>query len=432
MSKNLISEINTNLAKVKKASQKLGLIPTSTVKKVLNDLAREILADQKKILAANAQDLKKMDPQDSKYSRIQLTPKKLQGIADDLKKVAQLPSPLNQMLEKKTLPNGLFLKKMSVPLGVIGIVYEARPNVTIDVFAICLKSGNASVLKGGSDAYHSSGTLFHCIQKVLRKNKIDPNITYLLPPDREAVSAILNARDYVDLIIPRGGRGLIDFVRENSKVPVIETGAGVVHTFFDETGDLKFGQKIIENAKVSRPSACNALDTLLIHEKRLVDLPKLLGPLTAHNVEIFADAKAYAQLKARAHSSAQSAQINFDSKLLHKANSEDFGREFLSLKLAIKTVKNIDEAIEHISRFGSKHSEAIISKNQKNIQKFLNEIDAACVYANTSTAFSDGGQFGMGAEIGISTQKLHARGPMALKEMTSYKWIVEGSGQIRN
>ncbi|MFA5829816.1 MAG: glutamate-5-semialdehyde dehydrogenase [Candidatus Gracilibacteria bacterium] len=453
MPTNLQTQITQKLIKVQKASRKLASLSDSKVNQILKDLAKELKLQTKNILAANQKDLKKMEqasptsgkeslkninaqnPQDPKYDRLKLTAERINAIAADLLNVAKLPSPLHKILEKKTLKNGLQLSKISVPLGVIGVIYEARPNVTIDVFSLCLKSGNACILKGGSDAQNSNIALAKIIQKVLEKNNVDQNIIYLLGADgnlnhqaqREALSIILQATSYIDVIIPRGGQSLIKFVRENSKVPVIETGAGIVHTFFDESGKLEYGRNIILNAKTRRPSVCNSLDTLIIHEKRLKDLPKLVEPLLKYNVEIFADKKAHAVLAAKNSSNRHA----YNSALLHLATPEDFGREFLSLKMSIKTVRNLDEALEHIQEYSSKHSEAIISENPKNIQRFLNEVDAACVYANAPTSFSDGGQFGMGAEIGISTQKLHARGPMALPELTSYKWLVKGKGQIR-
>lgn len=419
-------QILTQLAKVKKAGTQLAFFPEQKINKVLKDLARALIKEQKFILAANQKDLKEMEKssrlgnQDPKYDRLKLTEERLKSIAADLLNVAKLPSPINKILEQRTRPNGLKLTKITVPLGVVGIIYEARPNVTVDVFSLCFKSGNACVLKGGSEAANSNQALIKIIQKVLSENKIDKNIVTLLPNDRAALTTVLQAHQYIDVLIPRGGQGLINFVRENAKVPVIETGAGIVHTFFDETADLKTGREIILNAKTRRVSVCNALDTLIIHEKRLHDLPALVAPLANLNVEIFADQHAYKVLS------------KYPSKLLHHAATTDFDREFLDYKMAIKTVANLDQALAHIAEHSSKHSEAIISKNKKNIERFLTEVDAACVYANTSTAFSDGGQFGMGAEIGISTQKLHARGPMALPELTSYKWIIRGSGQIRS
>jgi glutamate-5-semialdehyde dehydrogenase len=316
--------------------------------------------------------------------------------------------------------NGLIISKITVPFGVIGVIYEARPNVTFDVFSLCLKSGNACILKGGSDAINSNAAIVNLIREVLQKNGIDENILILLPAGRDETSQLLNARDYVDLIIPRGSRGLIDFVRDNSSIPVIETGAGICHTYFDEYGDKEKGRIIINNAKTRRVSVCNALDCLIIHEKRLNDLYYIVGLCSDSNVILYADEKAYEALDGK-----------YPAKLLEKATAESFGTEFLSYKMSIKTISSIEEALDHISDYGSKHSEAIISENKSNIQLFYSAVDASSIYANTSTAFTDGSEFGLGAEIGISTQKLHARGPMALEALTTYKWIIEGNGQIR-
>jgi len=318
------------------------------------------------------------------------------------------------------MPSGISIQRVSVPIGVIGIIYESRPNVTLDVFSICFKSGNAVVLKGGKEAANSNKKLVSILQNVLNDFGIDKNIVMLLDNARSQTKQILEAHGYIDLIIPRGSANLINFVRENSKVPVIETGAGIVHTYFDEFGDVEKGKDIIYNAKTRRPSVCNSLDTLIIHEKRLNDLPKLIIEMENKNVEIFADPKSFQAIKGF-----------YSSKLLKRASKKHFGNEFLDYKMSIKTVRNIEEAIEHITEFSSKHSEAIITQDKKNAEKFLNTVDAAAVYLNTSTAFTDGAQFGLGAEIGISTQKLHARGPMGLEEMTSYKWIIESDGAVR-
>lgn len=415
-----MSDLNSQLAEVQKASRELINIPEETINKVLNDVADTIVSGSEILLEGNKKDLEQMDPDDPKYDRLQLTKERLEGIAGDMRNVAGLPCPIGRALEEKMLPNGLKLKKVSVPLGVIGIIYEARPNVTFDVFSLCFKSGNACVLKGGSDAYNSNKAGVELIHKVLEKHGINKNCVHLLSPDRQEVTKMLQADKYIDVVIPRGSSSLINFVRENSKIPVIETGAGIVHTYFDESGDLETGINIIENAKTRRVSVCNALDTLIIHQGRLKDLPELTTPLASHDVEIFADKKAYKILKGL-----------YTPELLHEAKEEDFGREFLSLKMSIKTVSSVEEAVEHITKYSSKHSEAIIATDEKAIEYFFKNVDAACVYSNTSTAFTDGAQFGLGAEIGISTQKLHARGPMSLRELTSYKWTVRGFGQIR-
>ncbi len=415
-----MNDLNTQLVRVREASRELINLSEESINRVLNDVAVQIIAESQMLLEANKKDLEKMNIEDPKYDRLKLTEKRLHGIACDMRNVAGLEYPIGRALEERTLKNGLHLTKTSVPLGVIGIIYEARPNVTFDVFSLCFKSGNACVLKGGSDAYHSNLAGVQLIHKVLEKHGINTSCVHLLSPDREEVTKMLQADKYIDVIIPRGSSTLINFVRENSKIPVIETGAGIVHTYFDESADLEMGKKIIENAKTRRVSVCNALDTLVIHERRLDDLPDIAGPLAEKKVEIFADEKAYAAIK-----------DSYAEELLNHAKEEDFGIEFLSLKMSIKTVGSLNEAIEHITKYSSKHSEAIIASDSEVVEKFLKNVDAACVYANTSTAFTDGAQFGLGAEIGISTQKLHARGPMALKELTSYKWIVRSDGQIR-
>jgi glutamate-5-semialdehyde dehydrogenase len=361
-----------------------------------------------------------MDPEDPKYDRLKLTDRRIFDIASDIRNIAGLPSPLGEVLLEKKLENGLDIKKVTVPMGVIGVIYEARPNVSFDVFSLCFKTGNACVLKGGSDAAYSNVAIISIIHSVLAKHDIDSSVVALLPPDRAATQALLNAVGYVDVIIPRGSQALIDFVRQNAKVPVIETGAGIVHTYFDASGDLEKGKAIVNNSKTRRVSVCNALDCLIIHESRLEDLPAIASPLMKCDVELFADTQAFDSLK-----------DTYAANLLKPASSEHFGTEFLAYKMAVKTVKNIDEALDHIANYSSKHSEEIISEDNDSIEKFLNAVDAAAVYANTSTAFTDGAQFGLGAEIGISTQKLHARGPMGLEELTSYKWIVRGDGQIR-
>lgn len=412
--------IHQELRKAQEASRKLALLEEEKINRVLSDLADAALAQTSAILEANKKDLERMNPNDPKYDRLLLSEARLQAIASDIRNVAKLKSPVGKIIEERTLPNGLGLSRVTVPLGVVGIIYEARPNVTFDVFSLCLKSGNVCVLKGGSDAHFSNQAIVSVIHQVLEKHGLDPNTVYLLPSEREAATIMMNATGFIDVIIPRGSQGLIDSVRQNSKVPVIETGAGIVHTYFDETGDLEMGKAIIFNAKTRRPSVCNALDTLIIHEKRLSDLPALVMPLKEKKVEIFADSQAFAKLKGQ-----------YPDELLHEATDEHFGTEFLSLKMSVKTAGSADEALDHIAKYSSKHSEAIVSKDEQMINRFLKSVDAAVVYANTSTAFTDGAQFGLGAEIGISTQKLHARGPMALAELCSYKWIIRGNGQVR-
>jgi glutamate-5-semialdehyde dehydrogenase len=405
---------------VLKASRTLNLISVETINKVLNEVANAAVENTELILAENAKDLARMDKADPKYDRLKLTADRIKGIATDMQNVASLPSPIGRLLSETVRPNGLKISKVSVPFGVIGIIYEARPNVTFDVFSLCLKSGNACILKGGSDAIDSNTANVEIIRSVLRKNNIDENILTLLPSGREETAQLMNAHGYVDLIIPRGSQSLIDFVRKNSTIPVIETGAGICHTYFDEFGDKEKGREIINNAKTRRVSVCNALDCVIIDESRLSDLPYLVEKMITSNVIIYADEKAYAALKG-----------NYPENLLQPATEESFGTEFLDYKMSVKTVSSFEAALEHIAEYSSKHSEAIVSENADRISMFRRMVDAASVYSNTSTAFTDGAQFGLGAEIGISTQKLHARGPMALEELTSYKWIIEGEGQIR-
>ncbi|HEY8935527.1 MAG TPA: glutamate-5-semialdehyde dehydrogenase [Cyclobacteriaceae bacterium] len=412
--------MNNTFIAVQHASRKLGLLPEKKINEILNALADKAIANIDIIVSENRKDLDRMPESDPRYDRLKLTEQRIKDIASDLRNVAALPSPLHISLEKKTLANGLSIEKISVPLGVIGIIYEARPNVTFDVFSLCLKSGNACLLKGGSDAEFSNTQIVKIIHQVLKEHNVDQNIVALLPSDRSATHELLNAVGYVDVIIPRGSQNLINYVRDNSKVPVIETGAGIVHTYFDASGDTEKGADIIFNSKTRRVSVCNALDCLVIHESRLTDLPALTKQLADKNVIIYADEKAFSELEGI-----------YPDNLLQPASAEHFGTEFLDYKMSIKTVGSLDEALDHIARFSSKHSEAIVATNENTIKTFLNAVDAAAVYANTSTAFTDGAQFGLGAEIGISTQKLHARGPMALREMTSYKYLVIGDGHVR-
>ena len=408
------------LYKVKEASRSMCLLESDKINTVLQQLALSLREAKNLIIVENKKDLAKMSIQDPKYDRLLLNGERIDGIANDIENTLQLPSPLGKELSKKTLDNQLEIKKISVPLGTIGVIYEARPNVTLDVFALCFKSGNACVLKGGSDAEHSNKALVSLIKATLDHFEINSDIIQLLPPEREAAKELMNAVGFVDVLIPRGSQNLINSVRQNSKVPVIETGAGIVHTYFDKDGDLNKGIDIIFNAKTRRVSVCNALDCLIIHKDRIADLPSLTNKLQDKKVEIFADEIAYAAIKE-----------SYPKSLLNKTDENSFGTEFLSHKMSIKTVDNFEDAINHIYRYSSKHSEAIISENSKTINVFTSVVDAAAIYSNTSTAFTDGAQFGLGAEIGISTQKLHARGPMALEELTSYKWIITGDGQIR-
>ena len=411
----MTTNLNETFAAVQVASRELALLNDNVINQILNAVADAAIAETPFILAENEKDLARMDKNDPKYDRLKLTEERLKGIAADTRNVATLPSPLGKVLKESVRPNGMRLTKVSVPFGVIGIIYEARPNVSFDVFSLCLKSGNACILKGGSDADCSNRAIISVIHEVLRKFNINPHIVELLPADREATAALLNAVGYVDLIIPRGSSSLIHFVRENAKIPVIETGAGICHTYFDEFGDVNKGAAIIHNAKTRRVSVCNALDCTIIHEKRLTDLPMLCEKLKDSHVIIYADAQAYQALEGR-----------YPAELLEHAKAESFGTEFLDYKMAVKTVKSFEDALGHIQENSSKHSECIVTENKERAALFTKIVDAACVYTNVSTAFTDGAQFGLGAEIGISTQKLHARGPMGLKELTSYKYVLEG------
>ena len=403
------------------ASRSLNMVDDTQINSILLQLADEAIAKTDEILAANAIDLAAMDKSNPMYDRLLLSPERISGIAADILNVATLPSPVGKVFMETVRPNGMRISKVTVPFGVVGIIYEARPNVSFDVFSLCLKSGNACVLKGGTDAHNSNSAIVEVIQSVLVKNGLDKNIVTLLPAGREATAELMNAVGYVDVIIPRGGKGLIEFVRDNSRIPVIETGAGICHTYFEKSGDIEKGRNIIFNSKTRRPSVCNTLDCLVIDEHRLVDLPELCEKLATKNVMIYADEKAYAALSGK-----------YPADLLLPAIAESFGTEFLDYKMAIKTVSGIKEAIDHIAEYSSKHSECIVSEDESKIKLFDKMVDAACVYTNVSTAFTDGAQFGLGAEIGISTQKLHARGPMALEELCSYKWIIKGEGQIRS
>jgi glutamate-5-semialdehyde dehydrogenase len=413
-------ELIETFKKAKAASRSLALISEDLRNQILQAVADAIIDYQERILSANEKDLAKMDPKNPLYDRLQLTPKRLNDIASDMRHVAELPSPLGYITKEKTLPNGLRLHRVSVPFGVIGMIYEARPNVTFDVFSLCFKSANACVLKGGSDADLSNQASVELIHEVLQQYGVDPAVVTLLPATHEATGEMLNAVGYIDLCIPRGGRRLIDFVRDTARIPVIETGAGVVNTYFDVDGDLEKGKAIICNAKTRRVSVCNALDCLIIHEKRLGDLFELMKPLLDHKVTLYVDGPAYQLL-----------QGHYPDILLQPASDDSYGTEFMDYKMSVRTVASLDEAMAHIDQFGSGHSEAIITENEETARRFQTHVDAACVYWNAPTSFTDGAQFGLGAEIGISTQKLGPRGPMALEEITTYKWIIEGDGQVR-
>ena len=411
-------ELKKTFEAVKKASKSLATLSDKQRNEVLQAVANAIILNKERILKANALDLEKMDTSNPLYDRLQLTEKRLEDIAADMLNVAKLPSPLGHITKQKTLPNGLRLCRVSVPFGVIGMIYEARPNVTYDVFSLCFKSGNACVLKGGRDAVASNEEGVAVIHEVLKSFNINPAVVTLLPATHEATGEMLNAVGYIDLCIPRGGRKLIDFVRDTARVPVNETGAGVVNTYFDLTGDIDKGKAIITNAKTRRVSVCNALDCLIIHSGRLSDLPELVQQMADKHVIIYADAASYKALEGH-------------YPLLEHATDESFGTEFMDYKLAIKTVGSLEEALQHIDENGSGHSEAIITEDEQAARTFQSYVDAACVYWNAPTSFTDGAQFGLGAEIGISTQKLGPRGPMALEEITTYKWLIEGEGQTR-
>lgn len=406
--------------KALKASGSLNVMDNDKINRLLLSLSEATIDNIPSIVSANKKDLSRLEESDPRYDRLMLTPDRIVRIAGDIRNVAGLPSPLGRTLMEKTRPNGLRISKISVTVGVIGIIYEARPNVTFDVFSLCVKSGNVSILKGGSDSIHTNRAIVRIIKSVLAQSGFDQNLTNLLPPGREETNQLLTARGWVDMIIPRGSKSLIDFVRRNATIPVIETGAGVCHTYFDESGDKEKGRVIVNNAKTRRVSVCNALDCLVIHESRLADLDYIVGLCSNSDVVIYADRKAYKTLLGK-----------YPGKLLKHATEDSFGTEFLSYKMAVKTVTSFKEGLNHIAEFGSKHSEAIISEDNDRIREFFKSVDASSLFSNTSTAFTDGAEFGLGAEIGISTQKLHARGPMGLEELTSYKWIIEGDGQVR-
>lgn len=409
---------STIFAAARSAARSLVHLSDDRRQEILMMVADIIIQRQEWLLEANAADLARMEASNPLYDRLQLSAERLRGIADDMRNVAVLSSPLGHVSKSRTLPNHLRLHRISVPFGVIGIIYEARPNVTFDVFSLCFKSGNACVLKGGKDADNSNRAAVALIREVLQRFSLPPEVITLLPATHEATAEMLNAVNQIDLVIPRGGRKLIDFVRDNARVPVIETGAGVVNTYFDSKGDIAMGRDIIYNGKTRRVSVCNALDCLIIHRERLSDLPDLVAPMSEKKVLIYADDEAFDML-------------NGKYPYLAHATEESFGTEFMDYKLAIRTVGSLDDALQHIARYGSGHSESIVTNDETAARRFQMEVDAACVYWNVPTSFTDGAQFGLGAEIGISTQKLHARGPMALEELTTYKWIIEGEGQTR-
>ena len=416
----LLSDMENVFAQVRRASRELLALTDLEVKAVLENLADSLQKRSPELLFANGEDLARMSPDDPKYDRLMLTEARIAGIAQGLRDVASLPSPLGRELSSSVRPNGLHVHRVSVPFGVIGVIYEARPNVTFDVFGLCFRSGNACVLKGGKDAKRTNQAAIAIIHHVLSNHGVNIHAAELLPSTREAAASLMNARGFVDLIIPRGGSALIHSVRENSSVPVIETGAGVCHTYFDASGSAGMAASLVLNAKTRRVSVCNALDCLIVHRSRLAELPAVCGGLADRGVEIYADTESFAALRS-----------TYPFDLLKHAAPSSYGTEFLDYKMAVKTVGSLEEAIEHISTYGSGHSEAIITSDETAAASFQRDVDAACVYVNAPTSFSDGGEFGLGAEIGISTQKLHARGPMGLEELTTYKWLIDGEGQVR-
>lgn len=391
--------MNNLFHRVKEVSKELLLLTDEQRNNILLRIADRAESSMEQLLVANSIDLQKLEKTNPLYDRLLLTPERITSIVADLRKVASLPSPLGLVSKERTLTNGLYLRRVSVPFGVIGVIFEARPNVCFDVFSICFKSGNACVLKGSHSAEESNRAIVALIHDVLREADVPIDVLALLPPTHEATANLLAAVGYVDLCIPRGGKKLIDFVRDNARVPVIETGAGVVHAYFDKDGDIEKGRNIIANAKMRRVSVCNALDCLLVHRERVADIPLLIESMK-DKVDIITD-------------------------------EATMGTEWMDYKMSLKVVNSIDDAMAHIARYGSGHSECIITENKDTAAYFQKIVDAACVYVNAPTSFTDGAQFGMGAEIGISTQKLGPRGPMALEEMTTYKWLINGDGQIR-
>lgn len=405
--------------KARKGSISLLELSDDKVSNILTDVANALELNERQILLSNAQDVGRMDEKDPKRDRLMLNSNRIKGIAEDMRNVAALPSP-RKIIDRRIRPNGLEITRVAVPFGVVGVIYEARPNVTADVFSLCFKSGNACVLKGGHDADDTNVAIVGVIHEVLIKHGINPAVLTLLPSTREAGDALMHARGLVDVIIPRGSRALIDYVRENASVPIIETGAGVCHCYVDKSSDNEMASKIVLNAKTRRVSVCNALDCMIIHAEKLDDICDICTPLKDKEVVIYADSRAF-----------QSLSCEYPKELLRHAKQEDYGREFLSMSMSIKTVDSYDEALAHIQKFGSGHSETVVTQNTEVAERFWKDVDAACVYVNAPTSFTDGAQFGLGAEIGISTQKLHARGPMALDELMTYKWLIKGNGQIR-
>ena len=402
------------------ASRELALLDGGAINRVLERVADRTVERADEILEANARDLARMSPDNTLYDRLLLTEDRIDGIAADIRNVARLPSPVGEELSRTVQPNGMTISKVRVPFGVVGVIFEARPNVCFDVFSLCFKSANVSVLKGSGNARESNEAIVRLIRDVVAAEGLNPDVATLLPVEREATEALLDAVGLVDVVIPRGSSALINHVRDHSRVPVIETGAGICHTYFDAAGDLAKGAAIVFNAKTRRVSVCNALDTLIVHASRLGDVAELCAPLATKNVVIYADARAFDALDG-----------HYPEALLQRATEESFGIEFMDYKMSLRTVDDLDRALEHIARHSSRHSEAIVTEERATAEEFVARVDAACVYTNVSTAFTDGAQFGFGAEIGISTQKLHARGPMALPELTTYKYIIRGDGHLR-
>ncbi|TWI13077.1 glutamate-5-semialdehyde dehydrogenase [Sphingobacterium siyangense] len=415
-----MNNIENLLKSAVKATSSIKHLDAEKKSDILHDLANEVLKETSTIIRTNKKDFDKMDDFDPKKDRLLLNKERIEDIVSSIIEVSKLADPTDKLLSEVVSEKGLLIQKKTVPLGVIGVIYESRPNVTLDVAALCIRSGNVCLLRGGSDAINTNTLLVKIIRKVLTDHEIDPNIIQLLPVNRDYVDELLSAQQYVDIIIPRGSQILIDYVRRNSKIPVIETGAGVCHTFIENTADLEMAAKIVTNAKITKPSACNSLDGIIV-EEGIADtfLSFLAKEMASHKVEILADSHAYKTL------------VGLKYPYLQRANHEDFGIEFLSLRCTIKVVKDINHALYHISEFSSKHSEAIISNDLEKIDHFMNEVDAAVVFSNASTRFTDGQVFGLGAEIGISTQKLHARGPFALEKLVTEKWFVRGNGQVR-
>jgi glutamate-5-semialdehyde dehydrogenase len=412
--------IHNLLSAARSASRLLVSVAPADIDALLLRLAERLMEGSESVLRANAADMERLDASYTNFDRLKLTPERISDMAEGLRQVAALPSPLGRTLMETVRPNGMKIRKVSVPFGVIGVIYEARPNVTTDVFSLCLKAGSACLLKGGKEAAETNAALGKIIRGTLNESGLPEALCTLLPNTHEATTELLEAVGQVDLVIPRGSSRLIQYVRDHARVPVIETGAGICHTYFDVAGDLLKGAAIVNNGKTRRVGVCNALDCLLIHADRLTDLPDLVAPLEVSSVLLYADAPAMEVLRGR-----------YAEHLLQPATEEHYGMEMLSYRMAIKTVHNLDEALDHIALYSSRHSESIVSEDPAACARFTQCVDAACVYTNLPTSWTDGGQFGFGAEIGISTQKLHARGPMGLPEITTYKYVIAGDGQVR-